>query len=335
MTMSKLNIDIVYITDKPVDTSKADLSTTQLEGNSSFASKRIYEALSSICNRVYYYDDLADFCENLYRHKQDLVFTTMYGKASANSKALVPSICEANNIHYIGADSYSQMLCNDKYLSKRYASEYGIPSASDVIIRRPDSEYELSLLSTLKYPVVIKPNFGGGSTGISQNNVKFSFSEAKSFVQELYHLQRQPILVEEYIDGYEVELILLGNPSEIKLCYEVQLVMNGDTFFKNFIWSYETKKVHDEDISFYSSHLFSPTDIKKLVRLFQSFSKIEFMRIDCRISDKGLKLIELSPDCYLGEDCAFYYAFQQNGFSFPEMFYQIIHNSISYQNILK
>lgn len=330
--MAKLNYNIVYITDKPVNINNIDLSSS-IEGNSEYASMQIHKALSSICNKVYYYEDVRKFCNNISKHKNDIVFTTMYGDCAANSKALVPAICEANNIICIGADSYSQMLCNDKYVSKRYAKEYGIKGANDVIIRRPDSEYELSLLSTLKYPVIIKPNYGGGSSGISQENIKNTLSEAKQFVRELYHFREQAILVEEYVPGYEVELILLGNSLEIKLCHEVSLIMDKERYYNNTIWGYETKKINDNDISFSSSNYISSHDKNNLINLFKSFSKIEFMRIDCRVNESGLKLIELSPDCYLGEDCAFFYAFQENGYSFEEMFFQIINNSL-YNRIL-
>ena len=118
--------NIVYITDKPLAIQDVDLSRIEFDGNSEYASRHIYETLASICNYAYYYDDIQEFCQNIRKHKNDIVFTTLYGAASANSKALIPAICEANNITYVGADSYSQMLCNDKYLSKRYAQGYGI-----------------------------------------------------------------------------------------------------------------------------------------------------------------------------------------------------------------
>ncbi len=329
--MEKLPCNIVYITEKPVSLESVSLSTDTLEINTPQATRQTLIALSSICNQVTCYEEIGDFCSNLAKHQNDLVFTTVYGRAAPSSKALVPAICEANHIRYVGADSYTQMLCNDKYLSKRYAKGYGIEGAKDVIIRRPDCEEELAALASLRFPVIVKPNFGGASTGISKANVKHTLGETLEFAKELYAYHRLPVLVEEYIPGYEVELILLGNSHEMKLCHEVQLIIEGETYYNNTIWGYETKRINDEGVSFFSSHHFQQDDIRRLVRLFQSFNKVEYMRIDCRTNEQGMKLIELSPDCYLGEDCAFYYAFAQHSHSFEDMIYALVKNSLASQ----
>ena len=70
----------------------------------------------------------------------------------------------------------------------------------------------------------------------------------------------------------------------------------------------------------------------KIHNLFKAFDKIEFMRVDGRMYQGEFHLIELSPDCYLGDDCAFYYAFGNKGYSLSQMFeYLIINSSNHYQ----
>ncbi len=285
-------------------------------------------SLQKLCNKVYYYDNIAQFAKNIKMHQDDLVFTTYYGKASASSKALIPAICEAMGIKYVGADSYAHMLCNDKFHSKRYALEFGIKGSNDVLVRDPYNKYELSLLSDLRYPVVVKPNFGGGSTGISQTNKKDSFEEAKVLVKQLFQFYQMPILVEEYIEGHEAELIIYGGKNRIVFENEVGILVGGTDYFSDFIWGFETKKIDDSSISFIKTDFFKDKDIKRMINLFNSFEKMDYMRIDCRINKNGSFLIELSPDCYLGMDGAVFFAFKNNGYNYLEMLNEMIQNSL-------
>ncbi len=327
------NFNIVYITDKPRNNTPISIKDIDLEGNTKEASNMIFNALKKLSKKVYYYDSLTDFTQNIKKHKNDLVFSTYYGTTNSNSKALVPAICEANGIKYVGANSYAHMLCNDKYLSKKYALDYGINSAADIIIRNPNNECELELLSTLNFPVIIKPNCGGGSSGISKDNIKYNIQECIKFIKELYTFCNCPILVEELIPGFEVELIVVGNKKEILLAHEVQLIIENKEYFEDIIWGFETKKIDDTNVNFKNSNYITNENKEKLCKLFQSFEKIEYMRIDCRVDLYGnLKIIELSPDCYLGNDCAFYHAFNSKKYSFDEMINTLIINCIrSYQ----
>ena len=65
---------------------------------------------------------LKNLKKNITKHRDDIVIPMYYGAADPKSKGIVPAICDNNNIHYIGGDMYTQILCNDKSLSKLYAN---------------------------------------------------------------------------------------------------------------------------------------------------------------------------------------------------------------------
>ncbi|OBZ14664.1 hypothetical protein A8L34_12145 [Bacillus sp. FJAT-27264] len=318
---------IVLLTDEMKNFTSADVTRRDLEGNSSKSTSLIKSSLEKISKEVIHYTDIPTFISNIHQHKEDIIFPMRYGDNSATSKGLIPSICESNHLTYVGADSYTHILCNDKYLSKMYASEFGISSAKSILVRNFD-EVELSnRINNLKLPLVVKPNFGGGSTGISINNVANSYQIAIDITEKLLKSHNIPILIEEYIKGYEVEYIMFGNKQIIELTEEVKLLMNDEDFFENTIWGFETKKLDDSSIDFASSSLLSEHEKLNFEKLFYSFDKIEFMRIDGRIHNDQFYLIELSPDCYLGDDCAFYYAFKNSGYSYTEMLTMLISNA--------
>lgn len=323
------------MTDKIIDGKTYSVERNDAEGNSRSVANTIKNALNSLCENVVMFEEIPPYVENIADYKDWLMFSTRYGIASPSSKALVPALCESNNIRFIGADSYTHMLCNDKYLSKEYIKEFGLKSAPAVLVRDANNTFQLNAISFLRFPVVIKPNYGGGSTGITYNSIQHTPEAAASYIKELQRYQNQPILVEEYIPGYEVEVILFGNKEKVLLCEEIQLLLNGDEYFTDTIYGLETKKINEDASDMKYSELLNDDDKQAMISLFKSFSKVEFMRIDCHIYNGHAYIIELSPDCYLGDDGGVYMAFKKHGISYPEMFSLMIQNSLHLTDLRK
>jgi len=100
-------------------------------------------------------------------------------------------------------------------------------------------------------------------------------------------------------------------------------------FFLEDIWSMESKKINDENVFYVPSNLLSQDDKNMMLNLFRSFEKVEYMRIDGRIQDGKFYLIELSPDCFLGEGCAVQNAFNKAGYNYPQMLNKLIENALT------
>lgn len=315
-----INNPVVFISDVLKSKKEFSIKDRDSEGNSEQAIADITGALNSLYHEVYFYHSPIEFAQNAHKHKDHVVLSTYYGPASAESKALVPGICETFGIKYIGGSSYTHMLCNDKYLSKLYLRDYGLKSAPAVLIRNPFCATETECLKTLKFPVVIKPNYGGGSNGIDSHNVVQSYSEAIEYCKKLFSFQKLPVIVEEYIPGYEVELILCGNKNGVVFNQEVGIQIDGHDYLQTEIYGLESKKTHSVSHAFVKSNYTSSENWKKICNLFCSFEKVDFMRVDCRINADGLYIIELSPDCFLGKSGGFYRGFSYQNISYLDMF---------------
>ena len=57
--------------------------------------------------------------------ENDLVLSIYGGEISRNRMSLVPAVCEAHGISYIGPDAYGRVICQDKAVSKSLALEAG------------------------------------------------------------------------------------------------------------------------------------------------------------------------------------------------------------------
>lgn len=325
---------VVLITDENEKIAHADISNRNLEGNNEFSTRMISNAIKSICKEFEIYTNVPLFLHNIDKYKEDIIFPMKYGYNAPDSKSVIPGICEGASLKYVGADDYAHMICNDKYTAKLFAREFDIKTAPALLFRCPKDIVAIKeKLHLLKPPFVIKPNFGGGSTGISEHNVCIDYESAADLLVNLYSYHQMPILAEEYIPGEEVELILVGTKKGITFSEEVQLVMNKKEFFNHEIWGFETKKIDDTNIDFKMSSFISKGDTNKIHNLFKAFDKIEFMRVDGRMYQGEFHLIELSPDCYLGDDCAFYFAFGNNGYSLSQMFEYLILNSLNHYRL--
>ena len=321
---------IIMVVDPPKqDLTKIDITQNDLEGNTANQTARLISSLREIAP-VICYSNIAEFEDHIKEHLNDIVFPMYYGPAGLTKKGVVPILCEMHSISYVGGDAYTQIVCNDKALSKQYASNFGILSPRGCLFRSEKADpISLKKLRGLNPPLVVKPNYGGGSTGISNSNIVNSYKEAEELAEFLVHYIGVPVLIEEYIVGYEVELIVVGTKKEIHFCNEVQLIMDGADYFQQDIWGFETKRVDDDSIDFRCSNFISTDTRQHLIDLFQSFEKVEAVRFDGRVNNGQFYLLEISPDCYLGDDCAFYYAFQKKGFTHPQMLQFLINNTLS------
>lgn len=319
---------IVLVTDELVDIKAADISNRDLEKNMMVGTQKIIESLREAFCDVVHYSSIQDFTENVESHKGDIIFPMYYGINKATSKGLIPALCECFNIDYVGADAYTHILCNDKNLSKMYAARFNILSSKDVLINVYDNLADIkNKLSQLNLPVIAKPNHGGGSTGISVNSICHTLESATELAMNLARYHEMAIIVEEYIPGNEIDFVIAGSKTEIIMQQEVQLFMDGDDYFESKIWGFETKKIDDSSIDMRPSNLIPHDTCTHMIDLFQSFDKAEFMRIDGRLYEGQFYLIEMSPDAYLGDDCAVYEAFKHHGYSHVEMLRKLVQNA--------
>lgn len=309
---------IIFITDKYSDYKEFSLKNKDGEGNSIAAMEEMMSFLNRYSQNVICCTNINDFYNAIELYPKAFVVSTYYGEAAPNSKTLIPAICESKKMDYFGADSYAHTICNDKYLSKLLLKKFNLQTSPSVILYNLN-EHEFEELKYLHYPVIVKPNFGGGSNGIMNQNIQYNYNDTVNFVKKLYTYQELPILVEELIPGYEVSVILAGTKDKVEFHQEVQIILDEKEYFQNEIFGLESKKIDTSFKKIRVSSMISNEILEKMKNVFCSFNKMVFMRIDCRVNEKGVYVIELSPDCYIGTTGAFYKGFASHGYSFQQM----------------
>jgi len=313
--------NIVLVVDRISSRNNVNIYTDTLEFTSNVYYSAFEKAIKNTNRNYYVYNSLEEFINNINRHKNDIVFSAIWsGTLSRNRKSLVSAICESYNIEYIGADVYVQTICQDKYLSKLFCKDYKIEIPKGYIF---DNINNLEVIKSLNFPLIIKPNCEGSSIGISDNNIVDDYNEALKLSKKLLK-KFKPIIIEEYVDGDEVSICLVGK-NTIDICEAIALTINDKTFFSHQIWGFESKKCGKYKVGRKCVTSEVPESIiNACKRIFLDLKKVDYMRIDGRIKDNKFYLIELTPDCSLHPECFMANAFYANNMNYDDMIEKFI-----------
>ena len=153
---------------------------------------------------------IESFVSDLKKAKPDAVFNlceTFCGDAKLQT--VVTRILDEMKIPYTGSHSMALDLTTDKTRTKEILEGTGIPTPRFRIFRSAKDVRT----SGLRFPLIVKPNFEDGSVGIEADSVVADRSQLRKKVAEVTKKYSQPALVEEYIDGRELNVAVFIGPS--------------------------------------------------------------------------------------------------------------------------
>jgi D-alanine-D-alanine ligase len=130
----------------------------------------------------------------------EAVFPALHGPFGEDGT--VQGLLELLDVAYVGAGVAASAVAMDKDLFKKVMRDSGIPVARHHAIRLGDP-----IENPFGYPVFVKPARLGSSVGITKVRDESSLSSAV----ELARRHDEKVLVEEFVDGMEVEVGVLGN----------------------------------------------------------------------------------------------------------------------------
>jgi D-alanine-D-alanine ligase len=130
----------------------------------------------------------------------DVVLPILHGPFGEDGT--VQGLLELAGVPYVGAGVAASAVCMDKDLFKAVLRDRGIPVTRNVTLREGDP-----VENPFGYPVFVKPARLGSSVGISKARDAAELEEAVAVARR----HDEKVLVEEFVDGVEVECGVLGN----------------------------------------------------------------------------------------------------------------------------
>jgi D-alanine-D-alanine ligase len=269
----------------------------------------------------------------------DIVFNIATGVWGETRQAHVPAMLEYLRIPHTGSGVLGESLCHHKPETKMVFQAHGLPTAPFQVMHTADDP----LNPALRFPLIVKLTSEGASMGLDYNSVVYTEAEMRAQVRKLMTYYQSGVMVEEYIDGREFTVAVLGNSPPYalpvaELEFFGRLPIRLDQIDDAHIAPLMEVTGRDLEIIQMESRSNVPanlpaeleTRIQKLaVAAFQALHCQDWARVDLRMDQAGkLYLLEvnLNPGIdpeYIFPRCAF-----AAGWSFEQLINTILQHGI-------
>lgn len=166
--------------------------------------------------------DLRCLIDRLRAFQPDLVFNCAEGFGGNTAlDYLFPALFEAEGYRYTGSPPLALLTTRNKAMSKKVLAYHGIRVPGFRTYRPGEAVGETS---DLTFPVIVKPLSEDASIGISGASVVKDPGELAARVAFIHERFRQPAIAEEFVDGRELYVSILGNGSDLVILPIVEMV---------------------------------------------------------------------------------------------------------------
>jgi D-alanine-D-alanine ligase len=164
-------------------------------------------SLKELGHEAKYFPAELNSIEELKKFNPGLCFNSAEGHYTESREAQMPAVLDMLQIPYTCAGVLGMMLAHNKQMAKRQFLTHGLPTAKFMVISDVNNIPE----SDLRYPMFVKPASEGSSIGINHSAVVHNYDELVKQVTWAFNASHSLILVEEYIEGREFTIGILGN----------------------------------------------------------------------------------------------------------------------------
>ncbi|MBI3615813.1 MAG: hypothetical protein HY211_04770 [Candidatus Omnitrophica bacterium] len=251
--------------------------------------------------------------QRLKENPVDLAFNIAEGFQGEAREARVPALLELLEIPYTGSGVLSLSLALDKARSKQLFRCAGVPTPNFQLFHRADDPLD----KKLHFPLIVKPNREGSAKGIWASSVVRHDSEITNGaasssrshetalriqIQRVLELYDQEVLVEEFIDGTELTVGILG-PDRLLPVLEIdfsECAPSGEFFYSWRMKEYQGNKEMHLTPRFWCPARLSESVTHAVGAVALKAAKTvgfrDISRVDIRLSSDGIPFVlEVNP----------------------------------------
>ncbi len=256
-------------------------------------------------------------CQN---SKIPIVLNSSQAGIGAGRKSLIPAFCELNSIIHTNSNSFLSSYTRQKYEWFCFLKE-----GDYQIIPSWRYDYHFGWYNgkpNYNQKVIVKLNRESSSIGLSKDNIFCYSDDCDSFLKELSIRYNQPLIIQNYISGYEVEVPCINSVSTACSFSPTGISINGTDYFNNDILDYNIRGQHLFDFyDFEAKDVFLAQQIRKTTENITSdLNLFGLTRVDYRIDYNGNYFItDISSNPHLTKSMTFYYLYKRLGFSYKDI----------------
>ncbi len=256
-------------------------------------------------------DDLADLLARLRDDPPDLVFNLVESLSQLGQhEKVVPSLIELFDVPFTGSSALTIALCGNKQRAKQILRSEGLPTPRwavlDGVARSRVSD--VAAVAPVGYPAIVKLLSEDGSLGLTFNSVVFDDDGLRrqlKAMREQFPLRK--LLVEQYIDGRELHVSLLGDRllpiTELDMSQlppELPRIVTYDCKWGKS--STEFQNVSSPIVAVGLSPAVTERILSAARHCFTALGVTDYGRIDLRLAKDGTPyVLEVNPNCDLSD----------------------------------
>jgi D-alanine-D-alanine ligase len=274
-------------------------------------------------------DDLRELLDKLDDKRPDLVFNVCERFADDDDYEMnVAAVLAMVGQPFTGTGPAGLALRQDKSVTKKILKFHDVSYPNYAILGKNN----LELYGKMRFPLFVKPLFGDASLGIDDSSLVTEYPRLIERVNFVQSQLKRPALVEEYIEGREFYVAVLGNENA-----EVLPVMELD--FSKLpaeyprIYGHEAKS-DPASPRFAAVNVVVATDLAQELRAriisagreaAYALKVQDYARVDIRVSSEGVPMVvEVNANPYLERTSAFALAALQAGMGYTTLINRII-----------
>jgi D-alanine-D-alanine ligase len=267
------------------------------------------KALGSLSEYSFrYLDDHDSMIDELRKAAKDVDFVLNLcdeGFDNVPTKELhVPALLEVLGIPYSGGDPQCLAYCYDKSLVRGIAVELDIPVPAAFTVMPEDMAF---INLPLEFPLIVKPNFGDSSVGITTASVCYDVNQLEQAIANVRHVvgYDEPVLVEQFLTGKDISVGIIGNPPDayqvLPIIEEDYSALPGDLpKICGYEAKWDTESIYFKEIKSIVADLPSESTgflTASCMKLFQRLGCRDYARFDWRLDAYGTpRLLEANPN---------------------------------------
>ena len=294
--------------------------------------EQIFDALVKLGHEPFYHglDGRTQTLFAVSKSDADLVFNLVESYGGDDTKDMnLAAYLDLLGLRYTGAGPHALYLAQDKSLAKKIFAFHGIQTPFFASSYRGRIEHA----HDIKFPLIVKPASEDGSIGIDNDSVVHSI---KDLMERIHYVHDQfdcPALIEEYIDGREIYVSILGSYERTEVLPLIELdlsklpkgtprIAGQDVKFWRETEAYKvTKSAPVENLGEETVEKIRSTALAA----YRALKLRDYGRIDLRLrEDSQVFVIEANPNPWLDTSAEFAMAARASGRTYNDLINEIV-----------
>jgi D-alanine-D-alanine ligase len=266
-----------------------------------FDSPATVEAIASVLRGLgHTVEKLGDgrpLLERLLTDPPDFVFNIAEGQGVGRSReARVPAVLEMLGIPYTGSDPLTLAVTLDKDCARRLVESERVLVPMGSLLYPGDDFIDLERHSDFPSVCIVKPAWEGSSKGIRTKCLVDTPEELRAAVQSLWRDHKQPVLIEEYIEGDELTVGVIGNDKP-QVIGVMRVLPNRQA--QRFIYSLEVKRDWQNQVRYECPAQLPSGRLQAVeeaaLKAYRVLGCRDVSRVDFRLRDGVPYFLEVNP----------------------------------------